>query len=116
MLVAQRPPHKHLGLQWEFPGGKVEPGETAAIALAREIREELHCDIKVGQALPASRHTYPGVAIEMFPFVCQLAEGARPALHEHVALQWVVPEQLTSLDLAAADIPVVGHFLATLAN
>ncbi len=108
VLVAQRPPHKHLALKWEFPGGKVEPGEEPAAALVREIKEELGCDIAVGRALPRSTHAYATITIELIPFCCQLAAGsAEPHPNEHTAVLWVMPGELKTLDLAAADWPVV---------
>ena len=108
VLVAQRPAHKHLPLKWEFPGGKVEPGEDPAAAVIREIREELGCDIAITRALPSFLHDYGTVVIEMIPFVCVLAPGsAEPQPHEHVALAWPAPAGLAAYDLAAADRPVV---------
>ncbi|HEY0945567.1 MAG TPA: (deoxy)nucleoside triphosphate pyrophosphohydrolase [Opitutaceae bacterium] len=108
VLVAQRPPHKHLGLKWEFPGGKVEPGEEPAAALAREIREELGCAIECTRALDRSTHDYGTIAIEMIPFVARLAAASpEPHPHEHVAVQWVTAAALQTLDLAPADWPVV---------
>lgn len=113
VLVAQRPPHKHLGLKWEFAGGKVEPGEAPVAALLREIREELGCAIRIKQTLPPFRHDYGDVLIEMMPFVCALeAEGPVPHPHEHVALRWVAPAELHSVDLAPADWPVVAAYTA----
>lgn len=108
VLVAQRPAHKHLGLKWEFPGGKVEAGEEPAAALARELREELGCEITHLEPLPRSRHDYGTVVIEMIPFVCRLAPGSPPPVaHEHAALAWVSPRALEGIDLAPADWPVV---------
>lgn len=108
VLVAQRPAHKHLGLKWEFAGGKVEPGESPEAALVREIREELGCEIVVGRALPRFLHDYGSVVIEMFPFVCAIAAGSgAPHPHEHVGVRWVTREELRKLDLAPADWPVV---------
>lgn len=113
VLVAQRPAHKHLGLKWEFAGGKVEPGEAPAAALVREIREELGCTITITQALPPFRHDYGDVLIEMMPFVCVLApESPVPHPHEHIALRWVAPAELHSVDLAPADWPVVAAYAA----
>ena len=113
MLMAQRPPHKHLGLKWEFPGGKIEPGESAEAALHREIREELGCAIEILRALPRTTHAYEKIAIEMIPFVARLAEGsAEPVAHEHVALRWIKPSELSKLDLPAADDPIVAAYLA----
>ncbi len=108
VLLAQRPVHKHLGLKWEFAGGKVEAGESAAGALAREIHEELGCEIDVGRALPAFLHDYGTVLIEMLPFVCTLKPGsAAPHPHEHIAVQWVGLDAIDSVDLAPADWPIV---------
>ena len=108
VLVAQRPPHKHLGSKWEFPGGKVEPDEAPPTALLREIREELGCEITITRALPRSIHNYGTVLVEMIPFVCRLASGSSaPQPHEHSALRWVNRESLEALDLAPADQPVV---------
>ncbi len=114
ILMAQRPPHKHLGLKWEFPGGKMEAGESAEAALHREIREELGCAVEIVRALPRTTHAYEKITIEMIPFVARLAAGsAEPHPHEHVALKWVRPLELTSLDLPAADAPIIAAYLAT---
>jgi 8-oxo-dGTP diphosphatase len=108
ILLAQRPEHKHLGLLWEFPGGKIERGESPENALIREIREELGCDITIGRALSRFQHDYGSVVIEMFPFVCSLTANSTPAqAHEHKALAWVLPNALSSYDLAPADWPIV---------
>jgi 8-oxo-dGTP diphosphatase len=112
VLVAQRPAHKHLALKWEFAGGKVETNETPTAALVREIKEELGCEIVVGRALPRFTHDYGNIAIEMIPFVCQLAAGsAAPYAHEHVAVRWIERDDLKTLDLAAADWPVVAAYV-----
>lgn len=110
VLLAQRPPHKHLGLKWEFPGGKVESGESGEHALHREIHEELGCTLVIERALPSFEHQYPAASIEMFPFLCHLAaDSPAPHAHEHVALAWVKPDALRGYDLAPADWPVVAH-------
>lgn len=111
VLLAQRPTDKHLPLKWEFAGGKVEPGEDPAAAIVREIREELGCEIVIVRALPSFPYDYTRVVIEMIPFVCQLAPGSpAPHPHEHVALAWVTPDQVTDYDLAPADLPVVASY------
>ena len=117
VLVAQRPAHKHLGLKWEFPGGKVEAGELPATALLRELQEELGCTVVVTRTLPAFHHDYGTVVIGMVPFVCRLApDSPAPHPHEHAALRWVDPADLPSLDLAAADWPVVASYRASLSS
>lgn len=113
VLIAQRPAHKHIGLKWEFAGGKVESGEQPAAALVREIREELGCEIVVGRDLPRFRFDYGTVLIEMIPFVCSLAPTSGPPRPiEHVAIQWVKPTELRQMDLAPADWPVVDSYLS----
>lgn len=110
VLLAQRPAHKHLGLKWEFPGGKVEPGESPEDALRREIKEELGCDLALGAALPPFTHDYGTVVITMIPFVCTLAAASpAPHPHEHVALAWVARDELETYDLAPADWPVLPY-------
>ncbi len=109
-LLAQRPAHKHLGGKWEFPGGKVEAGEAPEVALIREIREELGCDLFVRRALPRFTHDYGTVVIEMIPFVGELAPASPPPhAHEHTALAWAEIAALPTYDLAPADWPVLSH-------
>lgn len=108
VLIAQRPAHKLMPLKWEFPGGKVEPGEDPAAAIVREIREELGCAIAITQALAPFVHDYRTVVIEMIPFRCVLTpDSPEPHPHEHTAVAWVPPAELRGYDLAAADWPVV---------
>lgn len=110
LLVAQRPPGKKLALKWEFPGGKIEPGETAELALARELREELSIEVDVGRELPAVTHDYGDAVILLRSFLCFLRDG-EPRPQEHVAVRWCLPHEVAALDLAEADRPVLAHYL-----
>lgn len=99
-LVCQRPSHKRHGGMWEFPGGKLERGETILEAANRELREELGVEVTaVGECLFAVQD--PGSAFEIhFYETCILGE---PACHEHQALAWVTPVECAALSLAPSD-------------
>ena len=113
VLVAQRPPGKHLAHKWEFPGGKIETHESASEALHREIAEELHCRLSHLRPLILSTHDYTDTRIVLHPFVARLAAGSpEPSAREHVAIRWIEPRELLTLDLAAADIPVAADYLS----
>jgi 8-oxo-dGTP diphosphatase len=102
---------KHLPRKWEFPGGKVEPGEDSAAAIVREIREELGCEVIITRDLPRFPFTYGAVVIEMIPYVCVLAaDSPEPHPHEHLALAWALPDELLRYDLAPADVPVIASY------
>ena len=108
VLCVQRAEHEreYVSLKWEFPGGKVELGESREEALVREIREELSVDIKVSEFLMTVEHTYPDFHLTMHVFKCVLEQG-EISLNEHFALKWLSIDELHQLDWAAADIPVV---------
>lgn len=112
ILCAQRGATGALGGMWEFPGGKVEPGESPRQALEREIAEELQCEIEVGDVITTTRHEYDFAVIILTTFYCCLIAG-EPELTEHQAAQWLSPSELAHLDWAAADIPAVQLIQAT---
>lgn len=112
MLAAQRPPGKAQALLWEFPGGKLEPGEAAEAALVREIREELQVEIVLGARLADSVHNYGAFAITLVPFVATLVAGHEPHAAEHAALRWCTRAELQELEWAPADVPIVAEYLA----
>lgn len=110
VLVTQRSLTMHLPLKWEFPGGKVEPGETAEECLIREIREELNVEIQVVKKMQPSVYDQGKQVIRLLPFQCKLIAG-EIKLTEHAAFQWLLPAGLKKLDWAEADIPVVQNFI-----
>ena len=97
---------EYISLKWEFPGGKVEVGESREEALVREIREELSVDIEVLEFLKTVEHAYPDFHLIMHVFKCVL-DDSEITLNEHVGLRWLSVDELGQLDWAAADIPVV---------
>jgi 8-oxo-dGTP diphosphatase len=110
ILAAQRSQAMSLPLKWEFPGGKIEPGETAEDCLIREIREELNIEICIIKALPSNTHTYPKITIELIPFICEHI-GGEIILKEHAQYRWLHKNELLALDWADADVPIVKHYL-----
>jgi 8-oxo-dGTP diphosphatase len=106
ILCALRSPHMSLPNLWEFPGGKIDPGETPRETLVREIREELGCDIQVGEMVEDTMHDYPGVTVRLMTFEARITHGT-PHPREHAELRWVKVNELESLEWAPADIPAV---------
>lgn len=91
---------------WEFPGGKIEPGETAAEALARELKEELDADIRVGDLLHTVEYDYPDFHLSMKCFMCEQLSGEIQLL-EHEAARWLGRTDLRSVNWLPADLEVV---------
>lgn len=110
VLAAQRSELMNMPLKWEFPGGKMEEGEDPAACLVREIREELGVDVGILHTLPAILHRYDSWTIELLPFVCEIT-GGNITLHEHKAIVWKAPRDLSGLDWPEADIPVLRAYL-----
>ena len=92
---------------WEFPGGKIEDGESPEDAIVREIREELGADIRVTGFLTTVEHDYPQFHLSMDCFWAELVEGSKMTLLEHEAAKWLSYENLDSVDWLPADIKVV---------
>lgn len=106
ILCAQRGPSKTLPYKWEFPGGKIEQGETPGDALKRETTEELHCQIEVGEQIEHTVYEYDFGVVHLTTFFCKLLEGS-PVKTEHHALEWISQNELSKLDWAPADIPAI---------
>ena len=113
MLIAQRDASGSGAYEWEFPGGKVEPGETAEQALVREIREELSLEIRTIEKMGVSEFQYPGKKISLSGYLCQRIAG-EIVLTEHLAFKWVTPEELGSYPLSSADLPFIAMILERL--
>ncbi len=105
VLLAQRPPEDPLGPLWEFPGGKVEPGESPEASLQRELFEELGIRVEVGPLFATSIHDFGRGAIRLLAYEVLHVDG-EPTPTVHQALAWSKPEDLTSFDLLPADVPI----------
>lgn len=110
ILICQRSTSMKLPLKWEFPGGKIEPGESKEDCLRREIKEELDIDIEINNILSTVEYHYSDFSIQLYPFVCSLLNGEVKAL-EHAQAIWVDANQLRDYDWAEADLPIVDEYL-----
>jgi len=108
LLVTRRLDRPGAPGQWEFPGGKVEPGEGEPDALRREIAEELGCAVEVGPLLLRHEHRYPALEVELAFYAARLAPGAAPQALGVSALAWAAPEALAGYDFLEADRDVLG--------
>jgi 8-oxo-dGTP diphosphatase len=108
VLIAQRPEGKSMASLWEFPGGKVEPGETPEAALIRELTEELGIETREACLAPLSfvSHAYESIHLLMPLYVCRKWQGT-PQTREHQALKWVRPQALRDYPMPPADEPLI---------
>lgn len=106
IFCALRGPKMTLPNYWEFPGGKIEAGESPEEALAREIKEEFNCAIEVGEKVEDTTYEYEKVIVRLETYMAKLVEG-QPQAMEHADTKWVSREEITQLNFAPADIPAV---------
>ena len=115
VLITQRPPGKSMAGLWEFPGGKVEPGERPEESLIRELREELGIAVKEECLAPLTfaSHLYPDFHLLMPLYVCRRWEGFVEA-REGQQLKWVRPPELRNYPMPPADEPLISHLTTLL--
>lgn len=110
ILAAQRAPHTSNAGKWEFPGGKMEEGETPPECLHREIKEELDITITILASLPVVTHPYPDKTISLHPFVCSY-NGEKVTAAEHQNIIWLKPDEIPQLSWSEADVKVWDYYL-----
>ncbi len=115
VLIAKRKTGGSLGCKWEFPGGKLEPGETAEEGLRREFREELAVDVAVGPNYATGEFAHKGVPFVLEAYGVELL-SRRFRLNEHERLEWVPPDRLAEYDLAASDRCLLPQLLNVLGS
>lgn len=109
VLAVQRSERMNLPFKWEFPGGKIQPGEPPEQCVIREVSEELNLQIAVSRSLSPVSHDYPDFSVTLYPFICSVVSG-EITLHEHKAQLWLSPSELFSLDWLAADFPIISTY------
>lgn len=111
-LIAKRKQGRHLAGKWEFPGGRVEAGESPEQALAREIEEELSVKAIVGDFFHSNTHHYPDKSVRLLSYGVRL-ESEHLLLTAHDEVQWVQPPEFSNYDFAEADLPIVEKIIRT---
>lgn len=112
VLIAKRPEGKAMAGLWEFPGGKLEAGETPEAALIRELKEELEIEVKAPCLAPLTfaSHSYDDFHLLMPLYICRKWQGF-PRAKEAQELKWVRPNSLRNFEMPAADVPLVSHLI-----
>ena len=108
LFSAQRANKGETAKKWEFPGGKIEPGENPKETIVREIKEEMNTDIKVIDSLITIEHEYSTFKITMQAFLCKIEKGTLQ-LSEHLDSKWLKKAEIMDVDWAGADIPIAKY-------
>jgi 8-oxo-dGTP diphosphatase len=116
LLATRRDPRRAFPLKWEFPGGKLEPGESPEAALHRELEEELDFKVRILEALEPVHFSDNGHFLDLIPFLCEpdQAHGPRPV--DHIEIRWLQADALSALDWAPADVPLLEQLPALISR
>ena len=112
LMICRRPAEAHNGLKWEFPGGKMEPGESPQQALAREMAEELDVRVQVDRVCDVVYYRYPDRDVLVLFYRCRITQG-HPRAMDGQAIEWASPESLPGFDFAGADRVFVDRLTRT---
>jgi 8-oxo-dGTP diphosphatase len=112
VLITRRRAEQPMGGFWEFPGGKLEPGESPVAALVRELREEIGATVEVGAIWDVLFHAYPAFDLLMLVYRCRLVAGEVAQAIDVAAVAWCPPAGLTAYDVLPADAPLVARLVA----
>jgi 8-oxo-dGTP diphosphatase len=106
ILLTQRGEHPHHPFQWEFPGGKIKPGESETECILREIKEELNIQLEIQERLEPAVYDYGFKKIELIPFICFIRDG-KIKLNEHVDYRWIKWQEAVNLNISEADKKII---------
>lgn len=108
VLICQRPAGKRCGLLWEFPGGKLEEGESGEQCIRRECREELSAELAEVRLFAEVVYEYPGYTVHIRFYTAELAAG-EPVRREHAAFRWIRPEETAGIEFCPADAKMLSE-------
>ena len=107
-LIAKRKKDDVLGGLWEFPGGKIEDGETAEECLARELKEELEIEVEVGTLITSNKHVYPNGIFELLAYKVEHISG-NFVLNDHDEVKWITIDEISKYDFPPASTPIINY-------